>query len=121
MSTQTIDTLKIPDTVAILQLNCRRSPSILNLLINDENIANFLFLALQEPPINSYTHGPPEQSGWHLVVNRPPTNSEDTRPRSCLYINSNHSVDIQPITSTSRDISACVIKKDDLHMLIVNV
>lgn len=121
MSAQQIDALKIPDSAAILQLNFRRSPSIINSLFNDENITNFLFLALQEPPVNPHTNTPSEQSGWYLVVSRPQDLTERSRPRSCLYVNSNLNADIRPITSVSRDVASCVIKLHDLHLLLVNV
>lgn len=121
MSAQSITALKTTDSAAILQLNCRRSPSIINSLFNDENIANFLFLALQEPPVNSHTNKPLEQSGWHLIASPSSDNTKDSRPRSCIYVNSKLEADIQPISTTSRDVSACVAKIDDLHLLLVNV
>lgn len=121
MSDAHIAALQIPDTAATLQLNCRRSPSVLNSLFNDVNIANFLILAIQEPAVNHHTNRPPDQSGWHLIVTQPPDTSKSSRPRSCIYLNSTLNVNIQPITSASRDIAACVIQVDDLHMLLVNV
>lgn len=63
MMAQPPEALKIPDTTAILQLNCQRSHHVSNSLFNDTNIRNFLFIAIQEPPINPHTHKPPEHSG----------------------------------------------------------
>lgn len=113
--------LKIPNTTAILQLNCRRSHSTLNSLFNDTNVSNFIFIAVQEPPINSHTSKPPEHSGWYLIVTQPPDNTEPSRPRLCLYVNSALDADVRPITSASRDVSACVVKIQDLDLLLVNV
>lgn len=80
MSAQPIDALKVTDSAAILQLNCRRSHSVVNSLFNDQNISNFLFLALQEPPVNSHTNLPQEHTGWYLIVTTPPDNLEASRP-----------------------------------------
>lgn len=49
-----IEATQVPDTAAIFQLNCRRYPPILLSLFDDEILANFLFLALQEPPVNTH-------------------------------------------------------------------
>lgn len=41
------NTAKLPDTAAVLQLNCRRSHNVTSSLFNDPNVFNFLFVALQ--------------------------------------------------------------------------
>lgn len=115
------EALKIPNTTAVLQLNCRRSHSVINLLFNDPDITNFLFISVQEPPVNSHTNKPPEQSGWHLIIHHPLDNSEPSRPRSCIYVSSTLEADVRPITSLSRDVSACVVKIQDLELLLLDV
>lgn len=115
------EVIKITHTAAILQLNCRRAPSVMNSLINDENTTNFSFLAIQEPPINPRTNSPFEHSGWLLVVTTPGDMLEASRPRSCIYINSQANINIQPIHSTSRDISGYTARIQDLEMLLLNV
>lgn len=121
MSSHHVDALKVINSAAVLQLNCRRSHSISNSLFNHNNISNFLFLALQEPPINSYTNWPQEHSGWYLIVTTPHNNLETSRPRSCIYVNSKLNANIQPITSHSRDVSSCVVITQDVQLLLVNV
>lgn len=66
----------LPNTVALLQLNCQRSHTVMLSLFNDPNITNFLFVALQEPPVNTHTNLPALHSGWHLVVCQPGDNQE---------------------------------------------
>lgn len=121
MISHPIASTRVTNTLAILQLNCRRSHSITNSLFNDANIANFSFLALQEPPVNSHTNRPSEQSGWHLVVCQPKDNREDSRPRSCIYVKKNNHSSLQPIDCQSRDVSACTITVANLTLLLVNV
>lgn len=70
----------IPGSAAILQLNCRRSPAVLNSLFNDPNTTNFLLLALQEPPVNSHTNMPSENGGWHLISSQPKDLSKASIP-----------------------------------------
>lgn len=121
MSAQHIDALKVMDSAAILQLNCRRSHLITNSLFNDDKIANFALIALQEPPINPHSKKPPEHPGWFLIVTQPQDNLEASRPRSCIYVNSRLNADLQPITCSSRDVSSIVITINDLRLLLINV
>lgn len=118
---QPIKTTKVLGTAAILQLNCRGSHLISSSLFNDENSANFLFITLQEPPKNTRTNRPAEQSGWHLVTYQPPNTLEESRPRSCIYVNKRPNLAIQPIDCKSRDVLACTIKINTFEMLLVNV
>lgn len=121
MLTHPIELTQVPNTAAVLQLNCRRSPPVLLSLFNDENINNFLCLALQEPPINTHTNRPHEQSGWLLVCHQPTSLQEDSRSRSCIYINQRLKPTVQPIDSRSRDVTACTVKIGNLETLLVNV
>lgn len=82
-----VDKAKLPDTAAVLQLNCRRSHNVMYALFNVPSIHNFPFVALQEPPVNSHTNLPSTHAGWQLIVCQPTTMQEASRPRSCLYIN----------------------------------
>lgn len=116
-----IQSTQVPNTVAVLQLNCRRSPNILLSLFKDENIANFLFIILQEPPVNPHTNCPKEQQGWHLISHQPANRLEESRPRSCIYINRQFNPTIQPIDTQSRDVSACTVQLNKFEMLPVNV
>lgn len=110
-----------PNSAAVLQLKCRRSHPVTLSLFNDPKTANFLILALQEPPTNHRTNLPAEHSGWKLITHQPPDLNEDSRPRSCIYINSSKNPSIQPIHSTSRDVTACTVKIHQETILIVNV
>lgn len=58
MMTQPIDTAKLPDTAAVLQLNCGTSHNVMYSIFNDPNVFNLLFVALQEPPIKSHPNLP---------------------------------------------------------------
>lgn len=75
-----INTSMMPNSAAVLQLNCQKSPSVTLSLFNDPHTANFLILALQEPPVNHHTNLPAEHSGWRLVTHQPNALSEDSRP-----------------------------------------
>lgn len=121
MIEQPLTVLKTPDTAALLQLNCRRSHLVTNSLFNDTNIAHFLCIALQEPPIHPHSNTPSNHSGWNLIATHPQDNTEASRPRSCIYVNTSLGADIRPIASTSRNVSACTIKLEGAHTLIVNI
>lgn len=113
--------IKIPYSAAILELNSRRAPSVMNSFINNQNSTNFLFLAIQEPPINARTNAPFGHSGWHLIVTTPPDLLEASRPRSCIYVNTQADAIIQPINSSLRDVSACTAKVHDIEIFLINV
>lgn len=117
MSAHPQEIIKMPNTAAILQLNCRRAPSVMYSLFNDTNITNFLIIALQEPPVNPHTNSPFEHSGWHLMVTPPKDMSETCRPRSCIYVNTQANATVQPIHSSSRDVSACTVSIQDQELL----
>lgn len=121
MIAQPLTVLKTPGTAAVLQLNCRFSHSVTNSLFNDNNTANFLCIALQEPPIKPHSNTPSAHSGWNLIATHPLDNTEASRPRSCIYVNTGLGADIRPITCKSRDVSACTIKIEGAHILFVNV
>lgn len=112
---------KLPNTAVILKPNFRRSHNVTYSIFNNPNIINFLFLALQEPPINSRTNMTSNQVGWKLITHCPSKSQESSRPRSCLYINMKTDPIIQPIHSLSRDLSACTIKIQDQEVLLINV
>lgn len=116
-----IEKTQLPDTAALLQLNCRRSPTVIYSLFNDPHIFNFLFVALQEPPVNPHTNLPSAHKGWNLVVPQPTNVLESSRPRSCLYINTKSNPEIQPIHSPSRDIAACTVRIQSTELLVINV
>lgn len=116
-----IDSTSLPDTAAILQLNCRRSPPVSHSLFNYPHTANYLILALQEPPVKTHTNSPSEHRGWYLVSHRPNDLTEASRPRSCLYINTTRETQVQPVHVTSQDLSACVVKTQDEEFLVINV
>lgn len=121
MISQPIDTAKLPNTAAVLQLNCRRSHQVTYSLFNDPNSFNFLIIALHEPPVNAHTNLPSKQKGWSLI-NYPPSNTaESSRPRSCIYVNMSLSPAIQPIHSSSRDLSACTVTLRGLELFIINI
>lgn len=115
------DTSKLPNTAAILQLNCRRSHNVTYSLFNDHNIFNFLFVALKEPPVNAHTNQPSSHAGWQLLICQPVENQGKSWPRSCIYINTRLSPAIQPIYHPSRDISACIVTLQKTDILVVNV
>lgn len=111
----------LPDTVAVLQLNCCRSHNITSSLFNDPHVFNFLAVALQEPPVKAHTNLPSQHKGWHLIVHHPSSVKDKSRPRSCLYVNTRTNPVIQPLHSNSRDLSACTIQVQGLEILLVNV
>lgn len=121
MLARPMDTAKLPDTAAVLQLNCRRSHNVTYSLFNDSNVSNFLFLALQEPPVNPHTNLPSTHRGWHLIAHPPPDASESSRPRSCIYVNTQANPVIQPLHSKSRDLSACTVETQGCVILLLNV
>lgn len=116
-----IEKAKIPNIAAVRQLNFRRSHSVTHSLFNDPNSFNFIFIALQEPPINPHTNLPNEQKGWYLISYHPPQTTEDHRPRSCIHVNTSQNPAIQPIHSKSRDLSACSVKLKGLEILLINI
>ena len=111
----------LPDTVAVLQLNCCRSHNITSSLFNDPHVFNFLAVALQEPPVKAHTNLPSQHKGSHLIVHHPSSVKDKSRPRSCLYVNTRTNPVIQPLHSNSRDLSACTIQVQGLEILLVNV
>lgn len=121
MKAHSTDTAKIPNTAAVLQLNCRWSHNVTYSLFNNTDGFNFLFVALQEPPINPPINLPSSHAGWHLVVCQLPDIQGSSRPRSCLYIDTRSSPEIQPIHHPSRDVSACTVKIKTTEMLVINV
>lgn len=121
MSTHPANTASLQDTAAVLQLKCRRSHNVTNSLFNDPHVYNFLFLALQEPPVNSHTNLPSSHKGWHLIVHQPSDTAEKLRPRSCIYVNTRTNPTIQPIHSNSRDLAACTVQTRGFEILLINV
>lgn len=115
-----LDKAKLPNTAAVLQLNCRRSHHVTYSLFNDPHSFNFLFIALHEPPVNSHTNLPAEQKGWYLICHQPLLLTEDHRPRACIYVNTSRNPAIQPIHSKSRDLAACTVKLQGLEVLLMN-
>lgn len=121
MTAHPTDTVKIPNTAAVLQLNCRWSHTVMYSLFNDPNVFNFLFIALQEPPVNPHTSLTSPHAGWHLVVCQPLDTQEASRPQSCLYVNTRSSPEIWPTYHPSRDVLACTVKIKTTEMLVINV
>lgn len=121
MIAQPLEAFKTPNTAAILQLNGHQSHSTTLSLFNDANTKIFLFIALQEPPVNSHTNTPANHSGWNLIVTDPKYSTKASRPRSCIYVNADLGADVRPIASSSRDVSACTVKLHELHLLLINV
>lgn len=121
MLAQPLETAKLPNTAAVIQLNCRRSHQVTYSLFNDTHSSNFLFIALHEPPVNAHTNLPSEHKGWSLITSYPSDTTESSRPRSCIYVNKNSNPAIQPIHTTSRDLSACTVKVQGLEIFLINV
>lgn len=80
MIAQPSNQASIPNTAAVLQLNCRRSHNVTYSLFNDPKTFDFLILSLQEPPVNTHTNLPSTHVGWHLVLSHPAGIQESTRP-----------------------------------------
>lgn len=121
MNTLPSDAASLPNTAAVLQLNCRRSHNVTYSLFNDPNNFNFLIISIQEPPVNAHTNLPSMHKGWHLVTSQPVDTQESSRPRSCIYINTRSNPIIQPIHSSSRDLAACTVQIKGLELLVINV
>ena len=103
----------------ILQLNVMKSRSVMEALINDEEIGRCDILLIQEPPLSAYqTHV--NHRLWHRY--EPTSDEENTRKRSLIYVNKRISTSAhRQIECIHPDVTAAKLWTENSQMLLFSV
>jgi hypothetical protein len=115
-------------SASILQYNCRKSPTVWHTLLNDEEVARFPLLLLQEPAINPHSDLPFHHPRWIALHSPPPPYPEGMefkhRPkiRSVIMIHSTlGSSSFTHVSTSNPDLSIIKLKLGPKELTLVNI